>query len=232
MFMFKKTRSLLAAGMVATIFLAVPAASNAAILIDNSTTGLYNNGLGTILDGTGSGFPCANTACGDPTLDIPPGSPPDLSAAAAILGNWLTTPSSPGGGWSGGPVAIPGSWAINSETAIIYTLTGALANVIASFGVDNGIFVWLDGVFLGGHLRGGGSSPGEYTFNLGNLGPGTHYLQVLREDHGGSTGYDVQVTGDVAAVPVPAALPLLASALGMLGIAGWRRNRRTGAARV
>ncbi len=31
-------------------------------------------------------------------------------------------------------------------------------NVVASFGVDNGIFAWIDGVYLGGVRRGGGSS--------------------------------------------------------------------------
>lgn len=222
----KKSRNLLAAGLTLAVLAGASTAAGAATLINNATLGLYNNGLGQVLDGSGPAFPCANVACGDPSLDFGSGSPPNLSAASAALGNWLGNTSTPGGSWSGGPVAIPNTWAINSETAIIYTLTGALTNVIASFGVDNGIFVWLDGVFLGGHMRPGGSTPSEHVFNIGNLGPGTHYLQVLREDHGGATGYDVSVTGDVAAVPVPAALPLLASGLGAMGFAGWRRKRR------
>ena len=115
---------------------------------------------------------------------------------------------------------------VNTETAIIYEIDGGahgLNNVAASFGVDNGLFVWLNGSFLGGHLRPGGSVLGEFTLDLGSLGSGTNYLQILREDHGGGTGYAVSVTGDVAAVPLPAAGFLLLGGLGAL--AGLRRRR-------
>ncbi|MGN7870326.1 VPLPA-CTERM sorting domain-containing protein [Paracoccus sp. 22332] len=210
-------------------------AGQAATLIDGSTAGYYNNGIGTALDGSnpfgGSWmFPGPNVTQGDPSLAIPAGSPPDLTPAAAALGAWLTTPATPGGTWSAGPVAIPASWAINTETAIIYELdggSGGLSNVLASFGVDNGLFVWLNGTFLGGHLNAGGVSAGEFTLSLGNLGSGLHHLQILREDHGGATGYSVTVTGDVnpAPVPLPASGLLLAGGAAALG-ALRRRSRR------
>ncbi|MCB1310678.1 MAG: VPLPA-CTERM sorting domain-containing protein [Sedimentitalea sp.] len=205
--------------------------ASAATLIDNTTAGLYNDGIGTLLDGTNPFggnymFPTANSAGGDPNLDIPAANEPDLSTAAASLGSWLSTPAMPGGTWSASPVAIPTSWTINDETAIIYEIDGGatgLTNVMADFGVDNGIFVWLNGNFLGGHLRPGGVSLGEFALNLGDLGAGTSYLQILREDHGGASGYSISVTGDVAAVPLPATAWMLIAGLG--GLVAARRRK-------
>lgn len=196
----------------------------ATLIVDNSTAGMYVN-LGQVLDGTSFMFPIANSAGGDPTLDIPAGTPPDLSAASAQLGNWLTSPATPGGAWVG-PQGIPGGWAVNSETAIIYTVnTAGLDNVVASFGVDNGIFLWVDGQFKGGYLRPGGAALGEHVFNLGSLSAGTHYIQVLREDHGGGTGYAVSINGtDAPAVPEPSTLALLG--LGVVGAAFAARKKR------
>lgn len=209
-------------------------AGQAATLIDGTTAGYYNDGIGTVLDGSnpfeGSFmFPGANISQGDPSLDIPAGNEPDLSAAASALGSWLTTPASPGGSWSASPVAIPASWSVNSETAIIYELdggAGGLSNVMASFGVDNGLFVWLNGNFLGGHLRPGGVVPGEFTLSLGDLGAGLNYLQILREDHGGLAGYSVEVTGDISPAPVPLPASGLLLAAGAAGLAAFRRRSR------
>ncbi len=207
--------------------------AQAATLIDGTTTGLYNSGIGQDLDGTNPFggnfmFPTQNSSGGDPALDIPAANEPDLSSASGALGNWLTNPAAPGGSWSAGPVGIPANWAVNSETAIIYQINGGASgfnNVMASFGVDNGIFVWLNGVFLGGHLRPGGATAGEFTLTIGTLGSGISFLQVLREDHGGGTGYNVEVTGDVAAViPLPAAGWLMLAGLG--GLAAARRKKR------
>ena len=214
--------------------LATSGAAQAATLINGTTSGLYNSGIGQSLDGTNPFggnfmFPTENSSGGDPVLDIPAANEPDLSAASGSLGNWLTNPAAPGGSWSAGPVGIPATWAVNSETAIIYQIDGGangFNNVMASFGVDNGIFVWLNGTFLGGHLRPGGATAGEFTVSIGNLGSGISFLQVLREDHGGGTGYAVEVTGDVAAViPLPASAWLLLAGLG--GLAMTRRKPRS-----
>ena len=89
-------------------------------------------------------------------------------------------------------------------------------------GVDNGIYVWLNGTYLFGAMAPGGSTPGEYGIDVASLAGGTHYLQILREDHGGSTGYSIQMTADRAAVPEPAALALLG--IGLAGL-GWMRRR-------
>ena len=212
--------------------------ARAAVFIDGSTQGLYNAGIGTLLNGTnpivddnGAStflFPNNNSNPNDPTVNAPP--EPDLSTAATALGNWLTDPANPGGSWSAVPQAIPSTWTINTETAIIYEIdsgTTGLESVSAQFGIDNSIFVWLDGIFQGGQVRPGDVSLGELTLSLGDLTPGPHFLQVLREDHGNPTGYAVQVEGEplTAVIPVPGAVGLMATALGVLGsLAAYRRR--------
>lgn len=226
-------------------------AAHAATLIDNSTAGLYNAGIGRSLNLTnpfGAShfmFPARETGL---NADFGPDDEPDLSKAFSALGNWLADPASPGGTWSSAPVAIPSTWVRHSETAIIYSLDGGttgLANVTGSFGVDNSLFVWLNGTFVGGYMRPGGANDGEWTLSLGNLAAGTNHLQILREDHGVSTGYSVSVTGDSlratrdivspapsplpAPVSLPAPVPLPASALllmaGMGGLAALGRRK-------
>lgn len=206
----------------------VVGAAEAATLIDNSTQGNYNDGIGEVLNGTNpivddNGintflFPNINSDPNDPLIASAP--EPVLGAASAELGNWLSTPGAPGGTW-GGVQNIPSNWTVDSETAIIYELNGGatgLSNVVASFGVDNGIFVWLNGNYLGGAMAPGGAVLGELSINIGNVSAGTNYLQILREDHGGGTGYSVEVTGDAASVvPLPAAGWLLIAGLGGLG---------------
>ncbi|MFN4156542.1 MAG: VPLPA-CTERM sorting domain-containing protein [Paracoccaceae bacterium] len=214
---------------VATLLGLSSGAALAATLIDGSTQGLYNAGIGDLNTG-GLPFPCPNSGCGDPTADFGPGDGAPVTAALAgnvALGNWLSNPANPGGSWSAGPVAIPSSWTVNHETAIIYAInagTTGLTNVLASFGVDNGIFVWLNGTFLGGHLRPGFAVAGEFELNIGALAKGTHYLQILREDHGGATDYMVSVTGDPAPVPLPAAGWLMLAGIG--SFAAMRRRRK------
>jgi hypothetical protein len=206
--------------VIAGFALGVCGAAQAAVVIDGSTLGYYNAGLGDLAPA--AGFPLANVAGGDPT--VPPVAPaPDLSAATN-LGTWLTAAAPTGGTWSAAPQAIPATWAINTETAIVYAINAGsgLSNVHIDLGVDNGIYVWLNGTYLFGAMAPGGSTPGEYGIDVASLAGGTHYLQILREDHGGSTGYSIQMTADRAAVPEPAALALLG--IGLAGL-GWMRRR-------
>lgn len=209
------------------------AAAHADVIVAAGTPGYYNSGLGDLapaLGGQADGatghslFPAANVSGGDPL--VPPiASAPDTSSIAN-LGTWLTAAAPAGGTWSGAPMAIPATWAVNTETAIVYAIdAGAgLGNANVAFGVDNGLYVWLDGVYKFGAMAPGGSSLGEYNLNLGSLGAGMHYLQILREDHGGSTGFGIQMTADRAVVPEPDALALLGVGLAAAGLA--RRRRR------
>ena len=211
------------AALFALLVAAGPA--SAALILDNSSQGRYNASIGTSLDTSGvlDPFPCANVACGDSTVTYP--TAPNLSAAAGALGTWLTSPAAPGGTWTG-VQAIPLSWAINTETAIIYEINAGsgLSNLSLLLGADNGVFVWLDGNYLFGARAGGGSTLGEYSLTLPDLSSGTHYLQILREDHGGATGYDIRLTGDAAQVPEPSSLALVGLAL--LGVSMRRRGKR------
>ena len=207
----------------------VTTTAGAAVILDNSSTGRYNASLGVSLDTSGPSdpFPCANVGCGDAGLSF--ATAPDLSAASAALGNWLTNPASPGGSWGAAGQAIPLSWAVNTETAIIYQIGAGigLTNLELQLGVDNGVFVWLDGVYKFGARAAGGASLGEYTLSLPDLTSGTHYLQILREDHGGGTGFGISLTGDRSAVPsgdVPAPGTLLLLGAGLAGL-GLTRKR-------
>ncbi|MDG3005045.1 PEP-CTERM sorting domain-containing protein [Paludisphaera mucosa] len=185
------------------------------VLVDNSTLGYYNSGIGGRLVNTGPFF------TGDPRLSV--SSAPDLSAAATQLGGWLTEPldlATPGSTWSSGPVSIPTAWANGTSTAVIYSIGESgykLGDVSISIGVDNGILVWLDGSFVHGDIAPGLPHPlGEYVYNLGDLSSGVHHLQLLRVGLGVPENWNIQVTGTLSSVPEPSSLALIG--LGALSV--------------
>ena len=202
----------------------LPLAANAVVLVETSDPGYYNDSIGTILNSTNGGesgpFPVSN----DSNLDFP--TEPDLSAASTILGNWLTNPLNLNANWSF-ETSIPNSWTVEEEVAVIYQFdTLEATNVVASFGVDNGIFVWLDGDYIGGARRSGGVSLGEHIFDVGDLDAGTHFLQILLEDHGSTNGYAVEITADTFTpgappdIKIAAARWLVGACVGGLGGGG------------
>jgi phage-related protein len=144
--------------------------------------GYYNSSLGNILQFTG-----------EATLPEP-----DLTPVASILGAWLIDPMTAiGNGYWSDLQSIPLQWDLFTENAIIYpiNLTQKLNNAVIEAGIDNAIFIWLNGEFKYGVTAEGGASPQEYQIKLGSLNPGTHYIQALRSDNGGQTGYFFQLRG-------------------------------------
>lgn len=210
--------------------------ASAAIIIDSSTMGYYNDGLGDLsgLAQPANQFPAANCGGGcnavtDPTIN--PAAEPTI--LGPNIGTWLTNAAPTGGTWSAGLETIPSSWAVNTETAIVYELQGGdfgLSNLHIDLGVDNGIFVWLNGDYLFGALNSGGANINEYDISVASVDAGMNYLQILREDHGGGTGYMIQVSGDrnegpgPNQIPLPASILLLGGGLGLLRL-GARARR-------
>lgn len=61
------------------------------------------------------------------------------------------------------------------------------------------------------------------------LTAGSYYLQIgTHAGHHGHTDYSMTISGrHVSEVPIPAALPLMASGFGLVGFLGWRRRRNS-----
>src|SRR5262245_15264114 len=102
------------------LLLGFTTAAGAVDLVHTLDPGFYNSDIGTVLNGTNGGdtstgyFPISN----DATVSF--ASPPDLSAANSILGNWLTDPRHLNSHWSSSPISIPNGWAVNTEVGVIY----------------------------------------------------------------------------------------------------------------
>jgi hypothetical protein len=185
-------------------FLIVSAVSQAVILVETGDPGFYNNSIGTVLNLSNTGIDDANEPfpVNDDSIASYPASP-SLFTARSILGDWLTNSQNLNSNWSSSPITIPNSWTVETEVAVIYQFdTLGATNVVARFGVDNGIFVWFDGEYKFGARGPGSYHLGEYEINLGNLEAGRHYLQLLLEDHGTTNGYAVEISADEF-IPAP-----------------------------
>ena len=201
----------------------LPLQVSAAVIITDATLGLYNSGLGDVhaMDGPGGFLVGPDISEGDPTivLDADPG----FAFTAAFGTDWLAGDYT-GGAWSAVPVAIPATWAVNDDTAIVYDFNLATtSNLHIDLGVDNGVVVWLDGTFLFGATAPGEAFLTEYDIDVASLAAGSHLLQVLRTDHGGGTGYVISV--DAVGVPEPSSLML--SAVALAGLLLMRRRKAT-----
>jgi hypothetical protein len=136
----------------------------------------------------------------DPTVTLT--SAPDLSAASGVLGSWLTNPGAAigSGDWSS-LQSIPQTWNFRAEDAIIYAIDGGeggITDVRGNFAVDNGVIVYVNGVWKFGRVQPGGSPKWEYSdIDLGNLPPGISYIQIIRSDSGGARSWDNLITGTV-----------------------------------
>ena len=114
-------------------------------------------------------------------------------------------------GHTAGPAAFTdlGSGSIFGSTSVDYTSTfGAMPQLVIDLsGELNDIIAALGGLFA----LGGGS----------NLVANQGFLWISSTFNPAA-----ELTLEVSAVPLPAALPLFATGLGILGFAGWRRKRK------
>ncbi len=167
------------------------------VILNDSSKGYYSGGIGS-------------TTLFDPPPAIGRGLPQPVLREVGGLGTWLRPGPPVGGVWD---VTPPGGFVgplpqgISGGDIVIYPLdAGAtgLNNVNMRFGAENGIFVYLDGVYKFGADEEGPATLGEYSLNFGNLAPGMHYLQLVREHHhpspfGGGAISTIEVTADPGA---------------------------------
>jgi len=199
------------------------------VLIDNTTPAFYNTDLGSRLDGTDMDrFPPADTFVGEHIIFT---TAPDLSSVEDVLGNWLTSPDPELNEYWSVPQPIPAAWPINTENAIVYAIDagGGASELLATFYVDNGIHIWVNGAFQYGARHPLGTW--YYDIPLGDLAPGLNHIQVLREDSGGIAQWAVSITGSPAPLPgTSCELAYVDHETNAFGVA--IRNQRTGLSNI
>jgi hypothetical protein len=98
-----------------------------------------------------------------------------------------------------------------------------LPSITWNLGVDNGFKLYVNGVLVQAANAEGFTFRWEYGGSLAPyVTPGTNWVAVALEDHGGATAFDMQIEGST--VPEPGTLLLLGS--GLVGLVSRRRRGR------
>jgi hypothetical protein len=197
-------------GLAVSVLLAATASANASsyyVTLLQVGPNVVATGSGAI-DLTGLGFDSTQT-----TFGINGALQPSLGEAVVFtgflgVGNKYDTYI----GAISGPIAFGsgGQTAANSGSGTLVGLVNGPFNsdgIVVPHGYLSGTAVSDSSTYLNRTFASLGVTPGTYEWTWGNQ---SFTLQV----------------GDVVATPLPAALPLFATGLGVMGLLGWRRKRK------
>jgi hypothetical protein len=166
--------------------------SLAETLVDSSEPGYWKD-LGNVvnIDGLGKG--------GDPNIPLITEQQFRTIYSGGDLSNWQIKNPESSQGWNHSTFDSFGNGHDNRAVIYKFELSSKVENVKASFAVDNGVFLWVNGSYVNGATAGGGASRWEHVFPVESslFVRGTNYVYVMPHNHGGGSGYAFQLTGDI-----------------------------------
>jgi hypothetical protein len=198
-------------GLIVTVVMTVPASAASITYSLNIQESIFSI-TGTITtDGTIGALQDSNVIAYDLAVT---GIPDVVCLSACTADPSGTTANISGGSAATGPGLIATTNELNFDFADEYSNFIVLGNN----NYPSDFVEFFDHVIASGDEGNGGIGIGGLQFvfypNLGNL--------VENPD-------GTYVIGSVTTTPLPAALPLFAAGLGIIGLFGWRRRRRSGA---